>query len=90
MIVPAVPLIVEVAVLPGALAIPETEAVVAAPAIVVPGVVLYVLGRGLGQGNCQREQQGSDEEAAALPHVDQVKISTVSSREGGRVERCVM
>ena len=55
MIVPAVPLIVEVAVLPGALAVPETEAVVAAPAIVVPGVVLYVLGRGLGQGNCQRE-----------------------------------
>ena len=90
MIVPAVPLIVEVAVLPGALAIPETEAVVAAPAIVVPGVVLYVLGRGLGQGNCQREEQGSEEEAAALPHVDQVKISTVSSREGGRVGRCVM
>ena len=64
---------------PGALAASATDAFVVAPAVSVPGVVLDVLGRGVDQGDCQREQRGNDEEeAAAPPHFDKVRISTVS------------
>ena len=60
------------------LAFPVASVTSTTEAVGVPGVVLDVLGRGIGNGNYQRKQCGSDEEAAALGHADKNSISTVS------------